>query len=210
MRKAVVSPISLVLIVAIVLALIAAAYIWGLPLIEKRVSLANYVTAENFVKRLDKAITDMVSAGGGKQELPIPMGSVLAVPYDSTSPENNSITLDFILPQPLALDRSTIYLGSVSFMDIDKEVGVYGQSRAGLMWLRTEKFMDDHRYRIALRYRELETTSAPEKGYKIALRAGKASGSTSVMVSFGQTEVLAGKAANGGDLTVTYVDINVY
>jgi hypothetical protein len=210
MRKGVVSPISLVLIVAIVLALIALAYVWGLPLIEKRVSMVNYGAAENFMERIDEAITNVVNKGGGKEEISLPFGGLRAIPNATEDPDNNSIIFEFVMPQPLAIDRSTIYIGTTSFMDMDKEVGVYGQSKPGVLSLTTERYIEDYRYRMKLHYRELETVSAPEKGYIIALRSSKSSGSNSVIISFGQTEVLPGKAANGGDLTVTHIDVDVY
>lgn len=210
MRKAVVSPISLVLIVAIVLSLIAMAYIWGLPLIEKRTSMTNYAAAENFVEKLDEAVTDIVSKGGGREEMALPFGGIRVIPNRTEDTDNNSIILEFVLPQPLAIPRSVIYLGSTTFMDFENETGVYGRSRPGVMSLETEGYGEDYRYRIKLHYRELETLSAPEKGYKIILRSAKTRGSHSVIISFGHTEVIPGGAVNGGDLTATYVDVNVY
>jgi len=210
MMKAVVTPISLVLIVGIVLAMIAIAYAWGMPMIEKRVSSTNYAAAENFAKRLDKSITDMVSIGGGKETFNVPFGNAKVVPHDAEDPDNNSIILSFSMPQPLAIDRSTIYIGSVSFMDVDKETGVYGRSYPAVMSLKTERSGDDYIYTLKVHYRELETVSSPQKGYKVALRSAKSSGSSSVMTAFGATEVKPGQAAGGGDLTITYVDVNAY
>jgi len=210
MMKAAVTPISLVLIVAIVMAMIAMAYAWGMPMIEKRVSSTNFGSAENLAKRLDKSITDIVSAGGGKEDFSIPFGSVKVIPYDAEDPDNNSMILTFVMPQPLAIDRSTLYLGTVSFMDVDKETGVYGRSYPSVTTLKTESAGEDFLYTLKMHYRELETVSSPQKGYKVALRSAKSSGTSSIVITFGDTKVTAGGAVSGGDLTTTYVDVNVY
>jgi len=210
MKKGVVSTISLVLIVLVVLALVAIAYVWGMPLIEKRTSTVNYASAENFMIRLDKAITDIVSAGGGQEEIKIPFGSVIVKPDGLEDPDNNSLIIEFVLPQPLAIDRSVIYIGSVSFSDVDRDTGVYGQSSPGVMTLTTSHIADEFLYRIKLHYRDLETFTAPIRGYKVAVRSSKPAGASSVVVSFGSTETLPGASPSGGDLTRTFVDINVY
>lgn len=212
MRKATVTPISLILIVFIVLVMIALAYIWGIPMIEKRTSMVNYESAENFMLRMDQAITNVVSAGGGQEEISIPFGKLSVIPHDAVpeNANNNSIMLEFSLPQPLAIDRSVIYLGSVSFADQDKETGIYGQSDPGVMNLTTQKEGDEYLYTINLHYRTLETFTAPVKGYKIAVRSSKPTGFSSVMVSYGSTDMVEGQSPSGGNLTRTFVDINVY
>lgn len=209
MKKAAITPISLVLIVAVVLALIAVAYMWGMPMIEKRVSTTNYAAAESFVVKLDEAITDIVSAGGGEEKILIPFGSATVLPHDMEDPDNNSVVLQFTLPQPLAIERSVVYLGSVSFADIDEETGVYGRSSPGVMTLEMTKSGAEYLYKIKLHYRELETVTAPIKGYKLAVRSSKPSGHNNLIVSFGSTDVLEGESTSGGNLTRSFVDINI-
>ncbi|MFC2143859.1 hypothetical protein ACFLQO_00650 [Candidatus Aenigmatarchaeota archaeon] len=50
--------LSLVLITGIVIAMIGMAYAWGMPLIQKRTTITEYSTAENFILELVTSYCD--------------------------------------------------------------------------------------------------------------------------------------------------------
>ena len=208
-RKAQTEVMSIVLITGVILSLVSAAYFWGVPLIDKRTSVSSFTVAEQFVKDLDGRVVALANAGSGTFSLDVPQGSVIAVSEGASGPNNNSILLRYESGQPLALNATTVYLGGGSFKDVGSEVGAFGQAKPGVITLSSAGFAGSYVNTVRLRYRELDTDTAPGKGYKIALAAGKATGTGTVRVGFSKTETLAGAAANGGDLVKTTLTVDV-
>lgn len=208
-RKGQAEIMSIVLITAVVMSLVAAAYFWGVPLINKRTSVSSFTVAERFMKDLDARIVELANAGSGQFTMDIPQGGVTAVAEDAANANNNSILLRYESGQPLALNTTVVYLGSGTFKDVSSEVGVFGEGRPGVLTLTSAGGASSYVNTVRLRYRELDTETLPLKGYKIALAIGKASGTGKVRVSFDKSETLTGAAANGGDLVRTTLIVDV-
>lgn len=68
--------ISVVLISGIIISLVGAAYLWGMPIVEKRTIVTQAQTAENFILQLSDAIIDTANTGAGTRSIDIPFGLV--------------------------------------------------------------------------------------------------------------------------------------
>jgi len=200
--KAQTQTLSIVLIAGIVIAMVGIAYAWGMPLIQKRMTVTEFSTAQNFILNLDNKITDIANSGAGTVSLDIPNGLVKAVGYGVSDPDNNSIIMEFTTDQPMIVNASVVLLRTTSF----GEVGVYGESEPRIISLTGEAFGAGYRMQIKLHYRELDTET---KGYKIALNPMSQTGLKEVRVSFDKNLVQPGNASNGGDLVLTYVRIEL-
>lgn len=192
--------ISIVLISGILIALVGTAYLWGLPLVEKRSTVTQFQTAQDWLERLNKAITDVANSGG-KTSLEIPFGVVYSLPLDSSA-QNNTIVFQFTVQQPLIWNASKVYLGQTT--DVLTETGRYGTAQPYILTLSSELSGTQTIINAALHYRELVDT----KGYKIAV-VGGGQGKSNMEISYVNTTRLAGQASNGGDLLLTYVRIDL-
>ena len=200
--KAQTQALSLVLIAGIVIAMIGLAYAWGMPLIQKRTTITEFSTAQNFILTLDSKITEIVNSGVGEFRLDIPSGFVRVIDYGASDPDNNSIIMEFITNQPMIMNASQVLLKTTSF----GEVGTYGESEPRIITLTGEGFGTGYKMEIKLHYRELDTKT---KGYKIALKPTTLTGGKSVRLSFDRNLVQPGNASNGGDLILTYIKIDL-
>ncbi len=194
--------LSLVLITGIIIAMIGMAYAWGMPLIQKRTTITEYSTAENFILALDNKITDIANSGVGEATLDIPDGFVTVVGYDENDPNNNSVIFEFTTDQPMIINSSMVIIKTTSF----GEVGTYGASEPRIITMTGEDAGTGHIIKIKLHYRELLSST---KGYKIALDPIKSTGTSSVKVSFDRNIVQSEAAANGGDLILTHIKLDV-
>lgn len=194
--------LSLVLITGIVIAMIGMAYAWGMPLIQKRTTITEYSTAENFILELDNKITDIANSGVGEATIEIPDGFVTVVGYDENDPDNNSVIFEFTTDQPMIINSSMVFIKTTSF----GEVGTYGASEPRTITMTGEDTGTGNIIKIKLHYRELLSST---KGYKIAIDPIKSKGTSSVRVSFDKNIVQSEAATNGGDLILTYIKLDV-
>ena len=211
--KAQVSVISIILISGIIISLVGASYMWGVPLIEKRTIITEFSNGENFVKSANDAVINIVNTGSGKETLDIPTGSVEVIPDSAADENKNSIILNLGINQPFVFGTEDVYLGEASFNDIESEVGVYGESSPSIISLTSKASGTGYIVPIKLHFRELDTVTAPKKGYKIIIKTvdgGKKTGTGKLSISYGGIENLRGQAANGGDLIVTNVLVQVF
>jgi hypothetical protein len=203
--------ISLVIIAGIIIALVGAAYVWAIPLIEKRTTLTEYDTIEGFMLELDKSIVDIANSGSGAVSLQLPRGILSLRPFSYSGGANNTITLDFFVSQPLILEGASIPI-KTSSLDY---TGEYGKTEPRVIALSRMDDDDRVHLNISMRYRELR--SSTPKGYVIALCPvtgfescqGEISGGNEVTVSYGETVVVPRSLADGGDLTMTKIRIEV-
>src|SRR3989338_8477795 len=86
---------SVILIMAVLISLVVAAYFWGIPLVNKRAAIGTYTLASVFVTKLNDKVIKISNSGSGTETIDIPSGSVKVVPYGATDPDNNSIILFF-------------------------------------------------------------------------------------------------------------------
>jgi flagellin-like protein len=202
-RKAQTEVISIVLLTGIIISLVGAAYMWGIPLINKRTAVTDFLAAEDFVVKLDQKIVEIANAGSGEAALDIPNGLIRVIDYDSILPDKNSIILEKIVKQPLILSNSVVLKTNVL-----GENGTYGEAEPRIINLSSESYGSDYRLIFTLHYRELDTSKEPLKGYLITLKTGEIAGTSRVVVSYDGTDV-SGTAKNGGPLVRTRIKVSV-
>lgn len=200
--KAQTQALSVVLIAGIVIAMIGLAYAWGMPLIQKRTTITEFSTAQNFILNLDSKITEIANSGAGEFRLDIPNGFVRAIDYHASDPDNNSIILEFITAQPMIMNASKVLLKTSSF----GEVATYGESEPRVITMSGESFGTGYKIQIRLHYRELDTET---KGYKIALNPTTTTGDKSIKLNFDKNVIQPENASHGGDLILTYIDVEL-
>lgn len=200
--KAQTQTLSIVLIAAIVIAMVGMAYSWGMPLIQKRITITEFSAAQNFILSLDKKITDIANSGIGEASIDIPNGFASVVGYGYPGADNNSILFEFKTGQPMMTSTYTVLIKTSSF----GEVGTYGEAEPRIISITRKMSGSEYGMQMKLHYRELDTET---KGYKIALNSISQSGERRVNIKFDKNVVQAGNATNGGDLILTYVDIEL-
>ncbi len=203
--KAQVSVISVLLVVGIGTALAATAYMWGMPMIEKRSTLADYNMMLDFMNTLDESIITIANQMSGENTINIPKGMLTIIPYPEgadSNPNNNTIIIQFLEPQPMVLDGS-VYVDT----EVLGTVATYGEAEPRTLSLSGEEKGGSHEFTFSMRYRELDTKTLPERGYQIRLNPVSSTGMNRITVSFGGTETITGGAKNGGDLIITYVNL---
>ena len=194
--------LSIVLIAGIVISMVGLAYAWGMPLIQKRTTITEFSTAESFVLNLDSKITAMANSGAGDVAIEIPNGRVVAVGYNDSDPGSKSLIIEFLTEQSMMLNTSVVLLETGSF----ESVGIYGESEPRIITMTNDKQGTKNLMKIRVHYRELDSAS---KGYRIAINPITYSGDSKVKLSFNRNEVIEGGARNGGDLVLTYIDVEL-
>jgi hypothetical protein len=204
--KGLTNVISIVIIAGMVIAMIGAAYVWAVPMIEKRMTVNDYTTIENFFIELNQRIVDIANSGSGQATVPIPKGIISVRGYSLSGINNNSITLDFTVSQPIMAEGSV----PIKTTSLD-EIGEYGKTEPRTIILARKSSTRYTDLNMTMRYRELR--SSTPKGYIIALCpttgcGTSMTGAKEVTVSFDKTVVDPRDPFSGGDLTVTYITVN--
>ena len=200
------SMISIVIIAGIVISMVGAAYVWAMPMIEKRITITDYNLVKAFILELDDRIVDIANTGSGEARIPIPKGIVNLKGFDFPGAVNNTITIDFEVSQPIMVNGSV----PIKTTSLD-EVADYGKTEPRIIMLsRTPEGKNTH-LNMTMKYRELR--SPTPKGYIIALCfgscTGEMSGGKEVIVSYDRTEVEQRSIFDGGELTITYINVEV-
>lgn len=209
-----VQPISIVIMTGIVVALVGVAYFWGVPLIQKRSSMTEFTNMERFIDEIQQSIVGLARTGAGEVSLSVSDARIKLLPYNSGN-GNNSLVIAYSLDQPLMFPNTTFYLGATSFEDIG-DTGIYGESSPSIVTLRESSMVNYVQIDTEIIYRELLRQDPPKRGYIIALCPKGVAGCDSIMTgnqritfSFDRTVNEPGRASNGGDLVVTYINVNI-
>ncbi len=205
------SVISLVMIAGIIIALVGAAYVWAVPLIEKRMTVTDYDLVERFMLDLDSKIVSIANSGSGTERLEIPRGKMTLFPYNYAGAPNNTISLDFTVSQPLITEGAMIPIKTTSL----DAVGEYGKTESRIITLSRVPGTNDINLNMNMTYRELRSISP--RGYIITLCPvtgfeacqNTISGSNYITVSYGGTEVVPREVVDGGPLTLTRIKVEV-
>jgi hypothetical protein len=212
--KGQVQPISIVIMTGIVVSLVGVAYFWGVPLIQKRSSMSEFTNMERFISELEEAVIELARSGAGEVNMDLVDSGIKLLPYNSGS-GNNSLVIEFALEQPLLLPNTTFYLGSTSFEDIN-QTGTYGESSPSVVTLRESRLGNQYKIDTQIIYRELLRNELPKRGYVIALCPKRdlecddvITGRQRITLSFDKNLVETGTAFNGGDLVVTYINVEL-
>jgi len=207
--------ISMVLVSGIVISLVGAAYFWGMPMIDKRSAATEFTSAANMMDSINEKIISIASSGGGSVELDLSKPLTL-VPYGAMGVENNTIKTSFGINQPIIYplaEGGAVYVGASSFSETSSS-GTFGQSAPGVISATQEKGERAYVMNMALRYRELKTSTAPAKSYLIKL-CGEAdpgctstyTGSSSARFTFRGTETVPMQGSP--DLVVTKIGVSL-
>jgi hypothetical protein len=202
-RKAQTQVITIVLISGIVISLVGTAYIWGIPLISKRTAISDFLTAEDFLVKLNDKIVEIANSGSGESSLAIPKGVIRVFNSTEVNPNNNSIVLEVLVDQPLINAESVVYLKT----NVLGEKATYGDAEPRVITLTSEPLNPGHKLILKLHYRELDTKNEPLRGYRIDLEKGSITGSNQAIVSYQGTSY--GVAQNGGTLVITRIKVDV-
>lgn len=200
--------ISFVLVVGIGIALVATAYIWGKPILEKRTTITEFSAVKSFMEDLNRRISDIANSQSGEFSLNIPVGSISVEEYNPGDPPgSNNITLTFSVPQPLILEGGITYLGVTTYSDIINKTGTFGESSPGILSLESERTSQGFFLSMKLHFRELDTE---DRGFLIALEGGiSAAGENRIIVSFDTVQTAPQQAANGGPLELIKIKVTV-
>ncbi len=194
---------SVILMAAIVLALVGVAYLWGVPLVEKRSTYTQYIAAEKFMSDLNDKIesiaTTCTTPGGCTQSLYLPTIEGASMFVDEA---NNEIVFQFPSKQRM-LTEGEITLNT----PFTEEPADYGSAPAGILKAGSATSGGAYLIRLTLKYRELfdEETGI---GFLINV-SGRSSGSRQVIITYDQTRQIPGGSLTGGDLTVSLVKLNI-
>jgi hypothetical protein len=205
-RKAQAEVVTIILITGIVISLVGTAYMWGMPLISKRTAVTDFLTSEDFVTRLSDKIVEIANSGSGEASLTMPKGTMRIVNYNPGNPrdpESNSIIFEVPVSQPLAMGSSVVLKTSVL-----GENAIYGEAEPRVINLSSAS-SNQNKLVFTLHFRELDSMAQPPKGYIIAVRQGAVAGASHVVMSYDGTEVKQNGAANGGNLIVTKIKIDI-
>ena len=206
-RSAQTEAISIVLISGIVIALVGVAYIWGVPLLQKRSASTDFSLATNFIQELDQRIVSLANLGSGKETLHIPKGALRVVPDGTNSKDNNSLTLEFAIDQPLIFGNGSTILGG-AYADVGQDVGVRGESEPCVIILTSRPIQSAHAVSLTLHCRELKTTEDPPRSFKISITNPDNTtkiGENQVTLTVAKTELIPGGGNGGADLLLTEI-----
>lgn len=204
--------ISMVLIVGIIVSLVGAAYMWGMPIIEKRTTSTEFASSQALTGMISDKITEISNNRGGTESIDFSGRLIKVVPHNAVDKDNNSIIMQFMVDQPIIAVGTPVYLGAESFDDIGFGTGTYGISKPGVVEFTQDLVGNKYKITVKIHYRELATKETPNRGYKIMLETddGNAkTGNNNLLVTYSKSSVLPGAAANGGDLVLTYVNLDV-
>ena len=204
--KGQVEPITLILISSVIVSLVGAAYFWGIPIIQKRSTIADFTSGTNFILALNDKIVAIANSGGGTGTITIPKGFVRAISHDDGGPNANSVIYEILVDQPMIVTGQEIPIKSSN----TQEVGTFGENEPRVITVKQESSGTQYKLIFKLHYIELDVEGDSPKGFKIALSAPDTSaGGEEVIVSFGGSVVQAGQAENGWDLALTLVNVDV-
>lgn len=164
--------ISIALIVIIALSLAGTAYLWGIPLIQKRQHTIMVERVQSFFDRenvnsITSKIENIARKGGEDVFVSTEEGLWVLYPYDHPSPENNSIQFTIFSKVSNIAVGTEKDISFTSGATCPPSSGTLGIASASVVCGRADVFSDGYNITYKLYFRELE--ESPKKGYKINL-----------------------------------------
>lgn len=154
--KGQVEVVSAVLLTGIMISLVAVAYFWGLPIIQKQKDISKLEKAENIIKDLNKAIKEVANEGGRRK-----IATHVPGKLKFELGETDNITLTFKSQGSLMATNQTVYLVG------DKGAEAPVTAESGVITALSEPTGGKYKIEVKLHYRNL--TSAENETYKIGL-----------------------------------------
>jgi hypothetical protein len=204
-KKAQTQSMSIIIITGIIISLVSVSYMWGKPLIEKRSTVAEFTSIQNFILEIDDKITDIANSGSGKYTLELPFGTMRAIAYNPSDLSNsNMLIFEHDVLQPIVLN-ATIPIKTNNIED----VATYGEAKPRKISMTVNGQGEKYSMEMKLHYRELDTNTVPRKGFLIEIIPTANFARRSITISFAGTELVAGAAANKGDLVKTKINVEL-
>ncbi|MBI1972004.1 MAG: hypothetical protein HYS53_01760 [Candidatus Aenigmarchaeota archaeon] len=205
--------VTFVMLGAVVVSLVGAAYMWGAPLTEKRSSLAESESTRAFFEVLNAEIKEMAQTctGSCTENVELSQKGLFSVfnyeqyylDQSAANEYNNSVVLTAAAAKNVyALDR---WVG-INTGNIGGYAG-FGEQEGVLLVRMAKNTAGDYTAVYRLWYREVDT---PNKGFRIDVESGPVQNVTSgrVSISYDGRFVIAGGAANGKDLEISRIKVN--
>lgn len=203
--------ISVVMIMGIIIALVFVAYVWGIPLIEKRETMAEFESAKAFALNVHDKIVEIANSHTGSYRFDLNGKNVKLIPLGKTGADfpENTLAIQFFVKQPLIAFEGAedpalegyIYLGAPSYSDTVRDVGTYGESSPGLISMKQERLGSTYTETIKMTFRPLITSGQPERAYKIALKNTDSANPTAVKEGHSQILISFKGIDVGKDIT---------
>ncbi|UCD03131.1 MAG: hypothetical protein JSV63_00655 [Candidatus Aenigmatarchaeota archaeon] len=199
----------MVLVAAIILLLAGSAYFWGKPLLDKRTTVTDVSTAKSFMIELDRQIVE-VSRSGGTKTINVPRISGSSIDVNETG---NEILFRFLAPEAMMeMDGSSTSV-PVDTYDVSPE-GSYGSSPRIILLEGEPQENNLYLMTLRLKYRTLQTDTAPLRGYRIVLLDGgyinPGQASSRVIANFLRRETdPAGCCSGMGERTDTVINVSI-
>ncbi|MEM5801874.1 MAG: hypothetical protein QXQ18_00605 [Candidatus Aenigmatarchaeota archaeon] len=195
MKKAQTEAISLVLIVLLAIGLVAVAYSWGLPLIQKRQDTIivervknsfSQINVNSLPSKIERAAN---SASEETFNLDVD-GLWVLYPYDFSGPENNSISFTFF-SKVTDMAPDTGWQSLTPNAQCPPLQGTLAVDKASVVCRRADKFSDGYNITYRIWFRNLTDTRNLQI-YRINLlkhEAGYATSTLKTLKIFGSTPV---------------------
>ncbi len=198
--KAQVQIVSAVLLVGILAAGISAAYLWGVPLLQKNQDVNEIDNAINSLKELSSTI-ESISVNKGTQSVDFKIKGLLKI-----IPENS--TIEYITNSRAA------YVATSSWVTLNEDdtqgtfilpsgYGILGEDHPGVLLAKAEPQSKTYVNDFRLVFRELDDLNS-NKGQKINLKvsgaAYKTSGKHKIVVKYDGDKIIPKGSKTGGDL----------
>lgn len=204
-----VTPISLVLITGIIITLVGSAYIWGIPLIEKRTTLSDFSLGASFMDDLDQEIVEIANAGAGRVVKGIPLGAMTTTEINVDGLTADVLLLKFASSHPLVLlgDQGSAQVPIRTNVPPDALQGAFGESDPRVLTFETRLVGSAFLNTFTLRYIELVADSGDSFSIVLEPLNPDSTGAEQVIVSFDRTEVADNP--DGTRTTTTYLTVEV-
>ncbi|HDD45925.1 MAG TPA: hypothetical protein ENG42_00470 [Candidatus Aenigmarchaeota archaeon] len=196
--KAQTEVISLVLIAGIIVSLVGVAYFWGKPLIEKRTTTSQFLTASRFMDTLNDRIVTVARCTkktGCSDEVLFPVKGLMSI-----NEKNNSIIFLMHIQQPISTD------GEIPMNTANIENVTYYGEVPGVIFFEGEKRGSENFIKFRLWYRTLEDEKKKTR-YIIKLNPGASkAGTNSIRISFINT---TSEHVEGYEIVRTNIEVSV-
>lgn len=198
--------VTAVLLTGIIITLVAVAYIWGVPMIEKQKGNVKTERMESFMKDLNEKIQD-IAKHGGTENVKVNLVGRLSLVDNGW---NDLVRLEFETRQNLYAEmKNKVLVGE------NNETSLPMGSPPGVLQVTSEKINDKYRIRFELFFRELlgQTNS-----YKVDLISsgrsqvgdlGNQGRETTIIISSAGSEEKPGQGEGGKDLQLNKVKVGL-
>ena len=163
--------ISYILMVAILVIVVATAYIWASPMIQKNRDIAILNNAHEFMKNLNEKIKSIANSGGRES---------ISIDFGVLTFENGIITFSIETLSTIYEPGKRIYFVKNPTCQIYDNC-VLGEDEPELFYVESRKIEEKYYTTYYLTYRKL---NSPNQSYKISLEGQKQVGKGKILIEY--------------------------